>query len=166
MLRVTLFGLLLTCCVTTSSQADIFAIEKCQIAPEILLKMPVKTGYLVSKKGKQIFQYRHAKTAQATQFGFQFACPETIQQTQILFEFRTSYTPRFHMQNVYAALDIAFIDENKIIVDIQTMQPYDQASPIVLYQPPQPVRFALEAHAGYFVSKKIVAGDKLEFPVD
>ena len=62
------------------------------------------------------------------------------------------------MQNTYVALDVAFIDRNFRIVDIQQMEPqttdiHDGASPAM---------FALEVRQGWFAEKGIVVGDRCQ----
>jgi len=91
--------------------------------------------------------------------GFQHICPETIERTAIYFVFSRTRRPHFHMRNVKAPLDIAFIDEDGLIVDIQRMEPYvlgavDQPT----YSPPGPVSSALETRAGYLAEAGITAG--------
>ncbi|HSH42374.1 MAG TPA: DUF192 domain-containing protein [Arenicellales bacterium] len=92
--------------------------------------------------------------------GFQHVCPETIEATAIYFEFERPRRPNFHMRNVKAPLDIAFIDADGVIADIQTMQPYVLgARQHRTWGPPREVTAALEAKAGYFSGLQISAGD-------
>ena len=51
-----------------------------------------------------------ATSAEARAAGFQHICPETIADTAILFRFERDTRAPFHMRNVHAPLDIAFID--------------------------------------------------------
>lgn len=88
--------------------------------------------------------------------GFQYVCPETIEGTAIYFEFKRPRRPSFHMRNVKAPLDIAFIDTDGVIVDIQRMEPYILgAKQHRTYGPPGEVAAALEARAGYFAEQRI-----------
>jgi uncharacterized membrane protein (UPF0127 family) len=92
--------------------------------------------------------------------GFQHICPETIKTTAIYFAFERPRRPNFHMRNVKAQLDIAFIDADGTIVDIQTMEPYVLgARHHRTWGPPREVAAALEARAGYFAGLQITAGD-------
>jgi len=92
--------------------------------------------------------------------GFQHVCPGTIANTAIYFEFRYQRRPSFHMHNVKAPLDIAFIDAAGIIVDIQLMKPYVLgASSNPTYSPPGEVAAALEARAGWFADAGITEND-------
>jgi uncharacterized membrane protein (UPF0127 family) len=91
--------------------------------------------------------------------GFQHICPEVISRTLILFVFPRDYTASFHMRNVFAPLDIAFIDSFGGIVDIQTMDTYVLgARDHPLYSPPVPARAALEADVGFFERHGIKPG--------
>jgi len=91
--------------------------------------------------------------------GFQHVCPEMIERTAIYFVFSHPRRPNFHMRNVHAPLDIAFIDEDGMIVDIQRMKPYVLgAEEHPTYGVPGPVRAALETRAGYFDDRGIKAG--------
>ena len=93
--------------------------------------------------------------------GFQCATPEEIKRHLILFDFGREIFTQFHMQNVPAALDIAFIKDDGRIFSILKMDP----SPTELYGPFGEFRYALEAHAGFFASQGIRQGEaKLVLP--
>ena len=83
--------------------------------------------------------------------GFQRVCASTIAATPILFEFQREQTPSFHMNNVVAPLDIAFIDKQGDIDSIQLMKVYSILQVTKpLYSSKGPVLYALEAHPGFF----------------
>jgi len=88
--------------------------------------------------------------------GFQRVCESTIEAQPILFLFNRKQSPSFHMNNVVAPIDIAFIDEDGKIDSIQSMAPYS----LVLkhrprYSPHQPVIAALETHKGFYTKHQI-----------
>jgi uncharacterized membrane protein (UPF0127 family) len=87
--------------------------------------------------------------------GFQCATPEEIKRHLILFDFGREIFTQFHMQNVPAPLDIAFIKDDGRIFAISRMDP----SPTELYGPLGPFRYALEAHAGFFAGQGIRQGE-------
>jgi uncharacterized membrane protein (UPF0127 family) len=87
--------------------------------------------------------------------GFQCATPDEIKRHLILFDFGKEIFTQFHMQNVPAALDIAFIKGDGRIFAILKMEP----SPTELYGPFGEFRYALEAHAGFFASQGIRQGE-------
>ena len=72
-----------------------------------------------------------ADTRERQAGGFQCATPQEIERNLILFDFGREITTQFHMQNVPAALDIAFIKGDGRIFSILRMEP----SPTALYGP-------------------------------
>lgn len=138
--------------------------KNCQIWPEIVKNMPIGTATITLGSGqKTTFQYRLADTAVRMQHGFQRTCAQTIETTQMLFKFTHPQKPAFHMNNVVAPLDIAFIDENGKITDVLLMKTYsviDLKKP--LYSPSKTVLYALEARAGYFADLGVKVGDHVE----
>jgi len=96
--------------------------------------------------------------------GFQSVCESTIKAQSILFVFANEIQPRFHMRNVVAPLDIAFIDKQGHIVSIQTMQPYVLGSlNKPTYYPPKAVIAALETYDGFFTEYNINLGSKIHW---
>jgi uncharacterized membrane protein (UPF0127 family) len=87
--------------------------------------------------------------------GFQCATPEEIQRNLILFDFGDEIVTQFHMKNVPAPLDIAFIKADGRIFSILRMDP----SPTRLYGPMGTFRYALEARAGFYDSQGIRQGE-------
>ena len=96
-----------------------------------------------------------AETGERQAAGFQCATPEEIRRYLILFDFGKEILTQFHMQNVPAALDIAFVKDDGKIFAISKMDP----SPTELYGPLGPFRYAIEAHAGFFASQGIRQGE-------
>ena len=64
-----------------------------------------------------------ADTGERQAGGFQCATPEEIKRHLILFDFGREIVTQFHMQNVPAALDIAFVKEDGRIFAILRMEP-------------------------------------------
>jgi uncharacterized membrane protein (UPF0127 family) len=96
-----------------------------------------------------------AETSEQAAAGFQCSTPQEIQNTLILFDFGREIHTQFHMQNVPAALDIAFVKANGTIFSILKMDP----SPTALYGPMGDFRFALEARAGFYESQGFRQGE-------
>jgi uncharacterized membrane protein (UPF0127 family) len=63
------------------------------------------------------------------------------------------------MKNTRLPLDIAFLDEYGRIVGINPMDPQHKD---LIHAAPQPVRFAIEVHRGWFDRRHIRVGDFLE----
>ena len=87
--------------------------------------------------------------------GFQCATAEEIQRHLILFDFGDEIVTQFHMKNVRAPLDIAFVKADGRIFSILRMDP----SPTRLYGPMGPFRYAIEARAGFYDSQGIRQGE-------
>ncbi|HXJ81397.1 MAG TPA: DUF192 domain-containing protein [Candidatus Methylomirabilis sp.] len=122
---------------------------------EAFATMPVKM--LTIQAGAKTLAIR-AKTADSSERqagGFQCATPTEIQRNLILFDFGEEIVTQFHMRNVPAPLDIAFMKADGRIFSILRMD----ASPTQLYGPMGPFRYALEARAGFYDSQGIRQGE-------
>lgn len=100
---------------------------------------------------------RVADEAHERQAGMQWLCPAAVAETVILFLLPSPERAYFHMENVRAPLDIAFLDERGVVVEIQRMT----AGMVV--QARQPVSAALEAPAGAFAAWDLAVGDRLRW---
>ena len=78
--------------------------------------------------------------------------------TGMLFVFDTEAERSFWMQNTYVALDVAFIDADFRIVDIQQMDPETTD----IHDGARPAMFALEVRQGWFAEKGIAVGDRCQ----
>jgi uncharacterized membrane protein (UPF0127 family) len=81
--------------------------------------------------------------------GFQHICPGVVDEVMILFKFPSATFGRFHMQNVYAPLDIAFFDAEGRLIQSLLMETYTENSK-PLYSPGKPFQYALEARKDFF----------------
>jgi len=93
--------------------------------------------------------------------GFQYICPQQVNDNAILFIFSEPITARFHMYNVYAPLDIAFIGGDGVILDIETMRPasWEINGKSKLYGPSSAFLYALEIRSGFFSEQGITVGN-------
>ncbi|HEX9126195.1 MAG TPA: metal ABC transporter permease [Methylomirabilota bacterium] len=124
--------------------------------------MPVRMVTLQMGAKTVAFRVKVAETSEQGAAGFQCSTPQEIQQTLILFDFGQEIYTQFHMQNVPAALDIAFVKADGNIFSILKMDP----SPTALYGPMGNFRFALEARAGFYESQGVRQGEaRLLVPV-
>ena len=89
--------------------------------------------------------------------GFQHVCPQTIDTTAILFVFEQAKQPLFHMRNVHADLDIAFIDVAGRIGDVQLMREEFSTGESRLYHSSVVAKYALEVRRGFFQAHNISA---------
>ncbi len=133
---------------------------QCQPVTAAWERMAVDGLVLVSDTGERVaIDVKVADERDERTAGFQHVCPETIAERPMLFVFQSAQPYRFHMGNVYAPLDIAFIAADGRVVDIQLMQPYVVGSrDRPLYGPPVPVTAALEAREGFFRDHGITPG--------
>ena len=106
--------------------------------------MPIRMVSVQAGARSIALRVKAADTGERQAGGFQCATPEEIKRHLILFDFGRELVTHFHMQNVPAALDIAFVKEDGRIFAILKMDP----SPTELYGPLGPFRYAVEAHAG------------------
>lgn len=79
----------------------------------------------------------------------------------MLFVFEQTRRVAFWMKNTPMPLDLIFIGEDGVVVDIKQGVPFSEAS----IAPQAPVRFVLEVKAGTAQKTGIVAGDRLRHPV-
>lgn len=140
------------------------AYANCQEYPPALKAMPKSEGVIVKADGENVdIHYLVAETVSLRSAGFQHVCPETIARENILFVFQKEFISAFHMNNVYAPLDIAFFDKQGVIVDIQTMHPYTLISiKKPRYRPASAAMYALETKQGFFAEAGIGIGAKLK----
>ena len=123
---------------------------------EAFAQMPLKMLSLETGGGKTLaLRVKAADTSERQAGGFQCATPQEINRNLILFDFGDEIITQFHMRNVPAALDIAFIKADGRIFAILRMDP----SPTRLYGPMGPFRYALEARAGFYESQGIRQGE-------
>ena len=78
----------------------------------------------------------------------------------MLFVFEESRIQSFWMRNTFIALDIAFVDADGRIIDIQRMEPLDESRS---YLSPAPVPYVLETNSGWFAKHHIQIGDRVRF---
>lgn len=97
------------------------------------------------------FEVRVADEPDERAAGFQNISRSIIEKTLILFIFPDEVNGLFHMRNVEASLDIAFIKADGAIVGILRMDP----SPTKLYGVDEYFKYAIEAPAGFFKERKI-----------
>ena len=64
------------------------------------------------------------------------------------------------MKSTPIPLSIAFIDKDKKIIQIEDLEPYDEAS----VHSDRPAKWALEANQGWFDRNNISIGDKINIP--
>jgi len=94
---------------------------------------------------------------------------ELAENTGMLFSYSRERSPDtgFWMYNTRIPLDIAFLDEQGVIVSIRHMEPCEASNPRQCRSYPAGRFFwhAVEMNAGYFEQHDLTPGDRLEWPV-
>lgn len=116
----------------------------------------------VNNDGQTIeFEMKIADEIEEQTMGFQHVGEGVIEKALILFVFSEERSTSFHMQNVVAPLDIAFIAADGTIIDIVRMEP-DPSKTVAtkLYGPKdnQAFKYALETRTGFFNEHKLSEG--------
>ena len=75
----------------------------------------------------------------------------------MLFVFEAPQPLAFYMKNTYIPLSIAFVDANGVILNIEDMQPHDEAT----HWSRGNALYAIEMKQGWFRTKGIAAGVKV-----
>lgn len=104
--------------------------------------------------GATNIQVEYADTAQKRQLGLMFR-RQLCEDCGMLFKFDSPRIGSIWMKNTYIGLDLAYIDEQGTIVDIEQLQAHNltpvKSSSVVLY--------ALEMNQGWFAKQDIRVGD-------
>ncbi|RBP49204.1 DUF192 domain-containing protein [Arenicella xantha] len=139
------------------SGTAIAEVSKCELDNAKLRAMPVIEVELIrSDDTRKIVTAKLANNNATRAAGFQRVCESTIKAMPILFVFNHAVTPQFHMHNVVAPIDIAFIDGTGAIDSLHAMTPYVLASKKrPLYGPTGPVVAAFEVHKGFYEDNNI-----------
>lgn len=128
------------------------AAEHCQTSNRALEAMPpVKVEFTLPDGQSHQVVAKLADNNVTRAAGFQRVCASVIAAEPMLFVFQKLRKPSFHMHNVVAPIDIAFIRKDGSIDSVHAMQPYSPLSrKKPLYRSEGPVIAALEVSPGYF----------------
>lgn len=159
------YRLLLVCLTLLSGCASGVLAKECELSNAALRAMERARIVFSFETGEtREFIVKLANNATTRAAGFQRVCASTINEQPILFVFDYELTPRFHMHNVVAAIDIAFFDQQGNIDSIQSMQPYVLGSNRrPLYSPKGNIIGALEAYPGFFTKHGISTKAKISW---
>ena len=87
----------------------------------------------------------------------------SLQEDQgMLFVFPRETWPSFWMKHTFLSLDILFLSEDGLILDMAERLPPCAVDPCPVYQPRMPSRYALEVVGGFAARNKIQTGDRVE----
>lgn len=148
--RVILCFALMLLIISRSAAAD------CQMDNAALQEMSAVTVSVERADGTGFsFPALFAGDVRTRSAGFQYVCAERIAQTPILFHFGVPVSPSFHMNNVVAPIDIAFIDARGKIESVQSMAVYQEGRRKPRYSPSRPIVAALEVSPGFYAENRI-----------
>jgi zinc transport system permease protein len=147
-------ALILAVLAVTLAASGADAQDPCKRWREAFAAMPVQMITLEVGGRSIALRVRVATTPEQQAAGFQCATPQEIERSLILFDFGREISTQFHMQNVPAALDIAFAKDDGRIFSVLRMEP----SATALYGPMGDFRYALEARKGFFESQAVRQG--------
>ncbi len=122
----------------------------CRSSTDAWEEMQTKSVRLVNDERRSVWiTTKVADDAVERAGGFQHLCPEHIEAGYILFVFERGQSAAFHVWNVHAPLDIAFISADGRFLDVVQMQEHSDTARRV-YGVDAPYRYALEARRGFF----------------
>jgi uncharacterized membrane protein (UPF0127 family) len=154
-LALALFAAIALSAAVASPPAARAQAPECKRFREAFAGMPVHMVTVEAGGRKIALRVRVAQSGEQQAAGFQCATAQEIDRTLILFDFGREISTQFHMQNVPAPLDIAFVKSDGRIFSILRMDP----SPTALYGPMGDFRYALEARKGFYESQGIRQGE-------
>jgi uncharacterized membrane protein (UPF0127 family) len=154
-LGLLLLAAALTAALPAASPVALAKDNECRRWRGAFAAMPVRMVTVEAGARKVALRVRVAETGEHQAAGFQCATPQEIERSLILFDFGREIRTQFHMQNVPATLDIAFVKADGRIFSILRMEP----SPTALYGPMGDFRYALEARKGFYESQGIRQGE-------
>ncbi len=116
------------------------------------------------KVGSKTITVEIAKTTEQHQYGLMHrnSLPTN---SGMLFIFEDEQILSFWMKNTFIDLSIAYIDKNKMIVDIQEMKATNQmmVGDLPSYPSSKPAMYALEMNKAWFKKNNITIGQKILF---
>jgi len=109
--------------------------------------------------GKNTLSVEIARNEQERQHGLMFR-RELGRDAGMIFVFDAPEDANFWMKNTPLPLSIAFLDSEKVVLNIDEMAPFDEKS---FHRSKGKALYAVEANANWFESHGVKAGDKAEF---
>ncbi|PNR95673.1 DUF192 domain-containing protein [Petrotoga olearia] len=118
----------------------------------------------ISQEGRVVtIPIEIANTNELREFGLMYR-EDIPEEYGMLFVFPNPGIRGFWMKNTFVELDIAFIDSNGTILDIQNMKPCEE-SPCPIYIIYKPFKYALEVKAGFFERYGFSEGAKIDWSI-
>jgi uncharacterized membrane protein (UPF0127 family) len=148
---------LMVCVLVVSFSRLANAEPACETSNSALESMPDAIVVIDYADGEtKEFFVKLANNSSTRAAGFQRVCKSTISAKPILFVFEQAVRPSFHMNNVVAGIDIAFIDSEGKLDSIHQMSPYVLGSNNrPRYQSAGLIESALETYPGFFAEHSV-----------
>ena len=119
--------------------------DRCNDVPEVFATMSNEIVEIWNENERRsVIRARMAVSARQRAAGFQYVCAAEIARFPLLFVFDRDVRARFHMQNVQAALNIAFFSRSGRFISSQRMPRPLVGQPDRLYGIESSYRYALE----------------------
>ena len=118
----------------------------------------VTFGQAKVKLANQVYTLEFAANDQQRARGLMYRT-ELCANCGMLFDFVQSRYVGMWMKNTNIPLDVAYIDPQGIIINIEQMQPHT----LQAHHSDTAVRYAIEMNLGWFAQHKIEAGDSVRF---
>ena len=115
-------------------------------------------NFVKAKINKKIYNFELAITDKEKETGLMFR-KSLDKESGMLFVYGSMNFLYFYMKNTLIPLDIAFIDSNYKIIDIQSMEPLDETTIVSARRS----MYALEVNRGFFERVGLKVGDKIDF---
>jgi len=110
----------------------------------------------------QIVIVEIADTPESTNKGLMFR--STLAEGHgMLFVYEKPHILSFWMKNTFIPLSIGFFDQNKKLLNIENMPPFDKDPELPRFKSKGPALYALEVPQGWFEKHKIKPGAKFTF---
>ncbi len=134
------------------------------ISGALLFNSPGQTQVInVKFPSGAVLKSEVADTPEKLLFGLAFR-PVLPEEEAMLYIFGESGPHRVWTKEFQFPVDIIWVDESKIVVDVEKNVPPCFDNPCTWYGPsPNDARYILEANAGFIAREKVAVGNKLKF---
>ncbi len=124
----------------------------------VLFSCSSEKRYVKAKINKKIYKFELAITEAEREKGLMFR-KSLDNDSGMLFVYSSMNYLYFYMKNTLIPLDIAFLDYDYKIIDIQSMEPLDET--IIMSK--KKAMYALEVNRGFFDRVGLKIGDRIDF---
>ncbi|SDT00722.1 hypothetical protein SAMN05216198_3397 [Halopseudomonas litoralis] len=127
----------------------------------LLIAFPLQAHTIEATLGDRSYQLELVADPDSRRQGL-MGRTELAPGTGMLFDFPEGTRPAIWMRNMQMSLDLLFVDEHARLLQIFADVPPCTASPCVIYQADQPLRFVIEVSPGTAEDLGLQPGDHLD----